>query len=432
MIAAARRKTGVFDLEALEQGARAAMQRAGAALLATLLDADEEQVPSAPRRCVCGQPAQCEGPRPKQLVTLLGRVGLQRLYYYCRHCRQGVAPRDRELDVEGTQYSPGVRRLQALVGSAAPFAQGQALLAELAGLQVSVKSVERKAEAVGGAFAARQETDRQGAALLGFPPQAGAAIPILYIAMDGTGMPVTTAAAAGRKGKQQAVARTREVKLGCVFTQTGLDAEGRPLRDPRSTTSTGAIENAAAFGHRIYHEAWQRGLHRARRQVVLGDGAAWIWQLSQLHFPNAIEIVDIYHAREHLWDLGRELFPLDRQQRRRWVRRRKKQLDEGRIEHLVQSLRQIPCSSAELHAKVQREAAYFEGHAERMRYAAFRRQDLFVGSGVIEAGCRSVVGGRLKCSGMFWSVEGANAIIALRCAQLSNRFDDYWEDRAAA
>ena len=144
------------------------------------------------------------GRAPKQLITLLGRVGLQRLYYYCRHCRQGVAPRDRELDVEGTQYSPGVRRLQALVGSAAPFAQGQALLAELAGLQVSVKSVERKAEAVGGAFAARQETDRQGAALLGFPPQAGAAIPILYIAMDGTGMPVTTvttAAAAGRKGQ---------------------------------------------------------------------------------------------------------------------------------------------------------------------------------------------------------------------------------------
>ena len=109
-----------------------------------------------------------------------------------------------------------------------------ALLEELAGLQVSVKSVERQAEAIGRALATRQETDRQGAERLGFPPQAGPAIPRFYIAMDGTGIPVT------------AVARTREVKLGCVFTQTGLDAEGRPLRDARSTTYTGAIEDAAA------------------------------------------------------------------------------------------------------------------------------------------------------------------------------------------
>ena len=165
---------------------------------------------------------------------------------------------------------------------------------------------------------------------------------------------------------------------------------------------------------------------------MIGDGAAWIWNLSRSYFPNAIEIVDIYHSREHLWELGQHLFPLDRKQRRRWVRRRKKQLDEGRIEHLVRSLRGIRADTPALSEKLRIEAAYFEGHADRMRYAEFRRQDLFVGSGVIEAGCRTVIGGRLKRSGMFWTVDGANAIIALRCAQLSNRFEDYWEDRAAA
>ena len=118
--------------------------------------------------------------------------------------------------------------------------------------------------------------------------------------MDGTGIPVTAAASAGRQGKDGATARTREVKLGCVFTQTALDAEVRPVRDESSTTYTGAIENAEAFGQRLYHEAWQRGLHRADRQVVIGDGAAWIWNLSHSYFPNAIEIVDIYHAHEHL------------------------------------------------------------------------------------------------------------------------------------
>ncbi len=129
---------------------------------------------------------------------------------------------------------------------------------------------------------------------------------------------------------------------------------------------------------------------------MIAHGAAWIWNLSRIRSPNAIEIVDIYHAREHLWELGRHLFPLDQEQRRHCVRRRKQQLDEGRIE-----------------------AAYFEGHADRMRYAEFRRQNLFVGSGVIAAGWLTVVG-RLKRSGRFWTVDGANAVIALRCAALQS------------
>ncbi len=325
-----------------------------------------------------------------------------------------------------------MRRVLAVVGGETSFERGRLLLAELAGIAVSSKAVERQSEAIGTDIAARADSARRQAALAEFPLQQGAALPTLYIEMDGTGIPVTPAEAAGRPGKQAATATTREVKLGCVFTQAGFDAQGRPVRDPDSTTYTGAIEDAAAFGRRIYHEAWQRGLHRSRRQVVIGDGAAWVWNLSHIYFPNAVEIVDLYHAREHLWALGRTLFPLDRQQRRRWVQRRKKQLDEGRIEHLIRSLRSTPTDTLEQHEEVRVESNYFEGHAERMRYAEFRRQNLFVGSGVVEAGCRTLAGARLKRSGMFWTVKGANAIIALRCAQLSNRFDDYWEDRAAA
>ena len=430
MIVSARRRRGAFDLEALEEATRAALQRAGARLLEELLE-EPEDASQAPL-CSCGEAMRCEGPRPKRLVSLLGSIRLRRLYYHCRHCWRGTLPLDRRLDIEGTQYSPGVRRLLAVLGGETSFGRGRALLAELAGIEVSVKAVERQAQAIGSDLAARAESARLQAALRGFPPQTGAPIPTFYIEMDGTGIPVTAAAAAGREGQDGAAARTREVKLGCVFTQTELDAEGRPARDQNSTTYTGAIEDAEAFGRRIYNEAWGRGLHRAERVVVLGDGAAWIWNLSHIYFPNAIEIVDIYHAREHLWELGRQLFPQDRQQRRRWVRRRKKQLDEGRIEHLVRFLRSLRPDTPALVEKLRTEAAYFEGHAERMRYAEFRRQDLFIGSGVIEAGCRSVIAGRLKRSGMFWTVDGANAIIALRCAQISNRFADYWEDRAAA
>jgi len=216
----------------------------------------------------------------------------------------------------------------------------------------------------------------------------------------------------------------REVKLGCVFTQNTWDAEGYAIRDPDSTTYTGAIETAETFGRRIYLEAWNRGWSRAEKKVVIGDGAEWIWNLADQHFPCAVQIVDLYHARQHLWDLARRLHPNDPAQQKAWMKvQQKRLLDKGKIERLVLALRSIESTNAELSEKIRTEADYFERNAERMRYPKFRRQHLFVGSGVIEAGCKTVIGSRLKQSGMFWTVAGANSIIALRCCHLNGRFE---------
>jgi hypothetical protein len=227
-------------------------------------------------------------------------------------------------------------------------------------------------------------------------------------------------------------AHTREVKLGCVFTQTGYDQEGFAIRDPDSTTYTGAIETAEEFGQRLYAEACRRGWSRARKKVVLGDGAEWIWNLADLHFPGAIHIVDLFHARQHLWDLARLLYPGEDAHQRQWILRHPPKLDDGKIEKLASYLGSLETSSSELGETIRKAAAYFQRNAQRMRYPEFRLQHLFVGSGVIEAGCKTVIGSRLKQSGMFWTVRGANAIIALRCCRLSNRFEDYWETRRAA
>lgn len=166
--------------------------------------------------------------------------------------------------------------------------------------------------------------------------------------------------------------------------------------------------------------------------MVIGDGALWIWNLAHLHFPGAIEIVDLYHARQHLAELSAKLFGADGEARQGWLARTQELLDSGRIEALVTSLRELQPKSAELHKLVLVEAEYFERNAERMRYPAFREQGLFIGSGVIQAGCKTVIGNRLKRSGMFWTVRGANAILALRCCRLSGRFEDYWADRPRA
>lgn len=370
--------------------------------------------------------------RPKQILTALGRIEIQRAYYVCSSCHQGQSPRDRELDVEGTQYSPAVRRMMALVGSESSFEQGRQQLEELAGLEITTKAVERQAEAIGQDIARQQQVHIDSALQLELPEIRADQIPFMYIEMDGTGIPVVKAETEGRQGKTEGQpAHTREVKLGCVFTQTGTDKEGRPVRDEDSTTYTGAIETADRFGRRIYREALDRGWDRAKTKVVLGDGALWIWNIADEHFPGAIQIVDLYHARQHLWELAAKLFPSDEKRRKAWASRLEKKLDAGQVESLVNTLRTLSTPSTVLAELIENEADFFKHNAERMRYARFRAQKLFVGSGVVEAGCKTVIGRRLKMSGMFWTLRGANSIIALRCNRVSGKFADYWESRAA-
>jgi hypothetical protein len=183
---------------------------------------------------------------------------------------------------------------------------------------------------------------------------------------------------------------------------------------------------------RIYTEAWRRGWENAVIRVVIGDGAVWIWNLANLHFPGAIQIVDLYHARQHLWEIAAMLFPGKPEEQKTWVGPMKDLLDKGDIETLVQTLRALHADHADTAEELLTQAQYFATNAERMRYPKFRAQGLFVGSGVIEAGCKTVIGSRLKCSGMFWTVRGANAIIALRCCLLNGRFEDHWEKARAA
>ena len=423
-------KPARWDLEAIEMATRAAMHRAGAAALSELLRTS----PPALERgicCDCGHQARYRQMRPKQLLTVLGSVCIERPYYVCSHCHQGQSPRDQELDVAGTEYSPGVRRMMAVVGSETSFDHGRQQLELLAGLEVTTKAVERQAEAIGGDIAAEEQTQIDRAVQLELPEILGPAVPVLYIEMDGTGVPVVAAETVGCSGRTPGEpARTREVKLGCVFTQTTVDDQGRPLRDEASTSYTGAIETAEEFGRRLYTEAWRRGWSRAKKKVVIGDGAVWIWNLADQHFPGAIQIVDLYHARQHLWELSAQLFPTD--QRQRWAGKLQRWLDQGRVEQIGKTLRAFPSPSPQLGHLLATVADYFQRNAERMRYPQFRAQGWFVGSGVVEAGCKTVVADRRKRSGMFWSVPGANAILALRCNRFSGRFEDYWASRPRA
>lgn len=373
--------------------------------------------------CACGTPMVSRGLKAKEILTILGPVSYTRSLFTCPVCNTTRYPGDEALDVVNTTRSPGVRRMMARAGSQAPFRESRDDLRIYAGIEVSAKDVERVAEQIG----REMEEWREREAL----PELQDEIPILYVSYDGTGVPMTREELKGRKGKQSdGSSRTREAKIGCVFTQTKTNEEGFPIRDPESTTFVGAIETAETFGSRIFREALRRGLDQAGRVVVLGDGAEWIKNLADLHFPQATTIVDLYHAREHVVQLCKYLFTDEKEVSRHRVRWWK-YLDRGKVERILSEARKVLPQDPELRKRAKTEANYLEKNKERLRYSDFRAQGLFVGSGVVEAGCKTVIGQRLKQSGMEWSLRGANAIIALRCVMKSNRFEDYWESRAA-
>jgi len=385
--------------------------------------------------CTCGRVARYEGMRSRPILTVVGWARMDRPYYLCPVCHTGQFPADVELDIDKTDFSPGVRRMLAAVGGVAPFAQGRDQIKLLAGLEVTAKTVERTAESIGKDIEIRQQKDIQSAKQLRLPAVAGPPIPCLYIQMDGTQVFVVKTETEGRASRTPGQpARTRECKLGAVFTQTTVDDRSRPLRDDDSTTYVGAIETAEEFGLRIYTEAWNRGWDRATIRVVMGDGSHWIWNLADQHFPGAIQIVDLYHAREHLWDLARQLHPAHAAAQKRWLMPKLDWLENGKIEKLTTALRKLADSeqNSELGRAIRIEAEYFDSNRDRMRYPEFRKQNLFVGSGVIEAGCKTVIGSRLKQSGMFWTVRGANAIIVLRCCLLNGDLEDFWAARRTA
>jgi hypothetical protein len=305
-------------------------------------------------------------------------------------------------------------------GAAVPFAPAAGLLADLAGVSVTTKRVERAAEVDG--TAANAALERNTTAILAgeiIPLPPGATVPdMLYVAVDGTGIPMRPAETIGRAGKgPDGRAHTREAKLAAVFTQTHLDDDGHPVRDPDSTSYVATLDPVAAFARLADAEARRRGSGHIRQMIVLGDGAKWIWNMANNRWPAATQIVDLFHAREHLHELADHLAFITYQPDQ-WRADRLAELDAGDIDAIVAAARVYPLGEAQA-AQREKDLAYFTTNAHRMRYAHFRELGMFVGSGVVEAGCKTVIGARCKQAGMHWTAHGAAAITTLRDAHTS-------------
>jgi hypothetical protein len=374
--------------------------------------------------------ARYAGRRDKTFTTALGEMTMSRAYYHCESCEAGFLLRDRALGMKDTSLSPAVTRMTGKTAAMVSFAESSELMHDLAGVTVDAKQVERTAEALGREIAQDERTVVEPE-----PPSA----PTMYLGMDGTGVPMRKEELLGRDGKQEdGSAKTREVKLVTVWTAQSFDPKtGLPMRDAGSVTYSAAIESAATgdtdetlseFAQRVDREARRRGFDRARHRVVLGDGAPWIWKLVAELFPGAIQIVDLFHAKGHLWDVAKAIYGPGSQLGEHWAKLRRDELDEGHIDAVLAALRVHAAANDEARKCV----GYVTENRERMRYPQFRAQGLCVSSGVLEAGCKGAIGTRCKRPGMHWTIAGADAIIALRCCKLSGRFEDFWERRSAA
>ena len=404
--------------QALRLAARALEQR---------LNADTSDHAGAELPCSCGEPAQYRGRHEKTFESVLGPLRLERAYYHCAQCQSGFCPRDHALRLELFSLTPGVLRMTGSTAALVSFEESSALLHELAGVEVSISQVQRAAEALGEEIAADERVcvDRM-----------GEVAPTMYLGMDGTGVPMRAAEVAGRAGKQpDGSAKTREAKVVTVWTAESRDEKGTPVRDPGSITYSAAIESAAALdtslnrsdlAERVLREATRRGFTEAPRCAVLGDGSTWIWNTATELFPQAIPILDRFHAKEALHRTAQSMFGATSPEAKPWATARCTELDDGKLHAIISALRPHIGSSNEA-AKC---AGYIIRNRRRMRYPKFHAQGLCTSTGVLEAGCKVAIGTRLKRTGMHWSVSGANAIIALRCAKLSGRFEDFWERRS--
>jgi hypothetical protein len=404
--------------QALRLAARALEQR---------LNADTSDHAGAELPCSCGEAAQYRGRHAKTFESVLGPLRLERAYYHCDRCQGGFCPRDRALRLELFSLTPGVLRMTGSAAALVSFEESSSLLHELAGVTVSISQVQRAAETLGEAIAADECVcvDRM-----------GEIAPTMYLGMDGTGVPMRPAEVADRVGKQpDGSAKTREAKVVTVWTAESRDEAGKPVRDPGSVTYSAAIESAAVvdtslkrsdLAERVLREATRRGFTEAPRCAVLGDGSSWIWNTATELFPQAIQILDRYHAKEALHRTAQSIFSATSAEAKPWATARCTELDDGKLQAIISALRPHIGSCNEA-AKC---ATYIIRNCRRMRYPKFHAQGLCTSTGVLEAGCKVAIGTRLKRAGMHWSVSGANAIIALRCAKLSGRFEDFWERRS--
>jgi len=399
-------------LQQLEEQVVTLLHDLGNAMLTALLPLAAPARPVPDVVCACGQRACFQRLRPATITTLLGRLTLTRAVYYCAACNHSHAPLDTQLQIAAGGLSAGLHEVLALLGATQDsFAQATSVLERLCLVQLCPNSARAATEDLGALLVEHSEQIVAAAQQSHLPPDAACSPPPrVYVSMDGVLAHIHDTG-------------FKELKTGCVYT-----TRARPSRKPSkqvelravSQSYVAALADAETFGWQLWAEACRRGVRADSDVVVIGDGAHWIWNVADTHFPQATQIVDWYHASEYVWNAATAIFGDGGEKRKRWAKQQLDALWDGEVGKVVVRLERYRSKGEAVSDAI----SYYTTHQARMDYPAYRTRGLQIGSGTIESACKQLVSARLKLAGMIWDAEGAEAVAVVRAWLKSDRWQE--------
>ena len=407
------------DLLKIEDRLCEVVQVVGQGCLRQILETTEGRYPEATVTCACGEKAAYQFRRQGTLLSHFGRVKYRRGYYLCRSCHQGQYPLDRALGIEPGQVSARLGSDLAMLGVQTAFGEAAKLLKALLLIDVSPTTIQQETNRFGEYQIAQEEAWQSEAtdlAHLNHRQGSQEKPERLYGSLDGVIVPVEE--------------EWRELKVGCWYqvktekqlhrTQNGVEQRDR-LRAEQIHYHCD-FANATDFGDMTWTTGWAQGADVAKEVVFVADGAAWIWRLVEEHFPNAVQIVDWYHAVAYLAPIATAAFGAKDPQGQAWLKRVRTLLWHGHVKQVLQNCmrlqRRIPAASE----PIKKALSYFTNNAHRMDYARLRSQGYFIGSGTVESACKQIATQRLKRAGARWSQHGALLVAKARAAWLSGQW----------
>jgi hypothetical protein len=416
------------DLDVIEQGLQDMMRPVLGRVVEQVVAVIGESAVSETVRCLhCQRPMRLvDRARLRNLQGLVGDYRLRRAYYVCDGCHEGWAPLDERLGIGAGVLSPGLSRVACRLGIEDSFRDGADALQETLRIEVDGEAVRRIGEGIG------QVAEAEVQAAMG-KARAGAEPVVLGAPQPGAlGLVVEVDGAMVHLEDDW-----HEMKAGVVASlgpqiRREEKSERVSLRLEAPSYCAG-LEGAEQFWYRVYVEACRQGLgsRAVDLVVVLGDGAEWIWRHARgfLGLPRVevVEILDIYHAFEHLWTVGKAVFGTSSPAATAWVELLKEGLVKQGANPVLAALSELTAADEAGREEVRKAIGYFTENASRMNYPAFIARQLPIGSGAVESTCKVLIEEREKGAGMRWSKTGAQAIATLRALHRSGRWRAFWQ-----
>jgi hypothetical protein len=423
----------------IESGMREVLRELGNQMLGIILSS-LETTPANEIACPCGGELEYQRIRPATLISVFGRVTYERAYYANCNCKRGLSPLDKRFGLEPGAVTAGLAQLLALIGVGHSYDESPKWLEAFLLFSVSENTVRSETEKMGALQGKIEEEliqkSQDETYLQERQRNPGKSVPRLYGSMDAAKVRIEPRPRKGKAPEKQE--DWRDMKVLCWFEAEQVPPAQRsarhkdkvernhvPLR-AKNIQYFADITDAESFGKLLWATGCVVNADLSPELVFLGDGAVWIWNLVDQYYPNAIQIVDWYHAEEYLDNVAKAAFS-SQSERSDWLEEVTQALWDGRVEKVISTCASLDQSCDE----VRKAISYFSNNIERMRYELFRDNGLMIGSGTVESACKQIVTQRLKLPGAQWIVSGAVQTAKARSAWLSNSWTSLCKTRAA-